>query len=304
MYLSVLRGAKPKRQKTILAGFVEKFLYLNTFLCEKFRPSFDKKMSNDKSKLLKKTSSQISVSDRRTDSSLPQVSSALKCSRSTSTLKKSVLSKLFSWNKEKPRQTSEYVEKNYKDPFNRVALELRVIGGLGQIKCVAKHEQQPLVNRPTQVQKLCHTTTRLHPNFPLTQPLRPTACHRKQKLSAIEATERVKFAENLPTQSSFSLTKQSKTKDSFNHQNPFNLDLNALSEYQKQKYNAEETERRRNYQIIRRTMETKELKTKGVERIKQETRDEKYKLPTFFKVFETIENVEIGDRKKEISLMN
>lgn len=263
--------------------------------------------SNDKNKVFRKTLSQISVSDRTTYSS-PQISSAFKCSKNLSdialTQKKSNFSKLFSWNKEKPRQTSEYAEKNFKDPFNKVSTELRVIGGLGQIKCVAKHKQQPLVNRPTLVQKLCHTTTRLLPNFPLTEQLRPAVCPKKQKLSVLEAAERAKFAENLPFMtSSSSLTEQNKTKDSFNHQNPFNLDLNVLSEYQKQKCNAEEIEKRRNYQIIRRTMETKELKTDGVERIKQAARDKKFRLPTFFKVVETFENVEAGDRKeKEISL--
>lgn len=293
---------KNGKGKTILAGLDS--LHLNIFYAKSFAQVFDTKMSHNKTEVLKKTSSQISVSDRTTDS-LPQVSSAFKCSTKTSAWKKSVSSKLFSWNKEKPRQTSEYVEKNYKDPFNEVAPELRVIGGLGQIKCVAKQEQQPLVNRPTQVQKLWHTKTRLLPNFPLTEQLRPTACPRKQKLSVTQAAERVKFAENLPSPpSSSSLMGQSKTKDSFNHQNPFNLDLNALSKYQKQKYYAEEIERRRNYQIIRRTMETKELKSEGVERIKQAARDEKFQLPTLFKVGETIENIETGDSKKEINLMN
>lgn len=270
----------------------------------KVSPKFvcDTKMSNDNKRNLKKTSSQISVSDR-TSSSSPQLSSALLCSKSTSSHKKSVLSTSFSWIKAKPRKTSENVEKNYKDPFNKVAPELRVIGGLGQIKSVVKHEQQPLVNRPTQVQKLCHTRTRLLPNFPLTEQLRPTACTRKQKLSVLAAAERAKLAENLPSPSSSSLKEQTKTKDSFKHQNPFNLDLNALSEYQKQKYNAEEMERRRNYQIIRRTMETKELQTEGVLRIKQAARDKKYRLPSLFKVSPTLENDGAGDRQKEISFI-
>jgi hypothetical protein len=46
----------------------------------------------------------------------------------------------------------------------------------------------------------------------------------------------MKFAKNLPTPT-FSPV-PSKTKETFNHQNPFNLDLNALSAYQKQEHNA------------------------------------------------------------------
>jgi hypothetical protein len=42
-------------------------------------------------------------------------------------------------------------------------------------------------------------------------------------------------------------------------------------------------------------METKALKTEGVERIKQEARNEKFKMPAFFKVLEINENVVSGD---------
>lgn len=254
----------------------------------------------DKNNVSKKISSQNSVSSIASDST-PQISTELNCTKSNSTLKKSVISKLFSWNQEKPRRTSEYAEKKYDKPFNKVAPELRVIGGLGQIKCLTKNKQQPLVNRPTQVQKVCHTTTKLLSSFPLTEQLRPTKCPEKKKLSMVDAVETVKLAENLPSLPSKSLTEEKSTKDSFNHENPFNLDLNALSEYQKQKYNAEESERRRNYQIIRRTMETKALKTEGVERLKQEIRDEKYQLPKFFKVFESNENIEAGDERVKLS---
>ena len=251
---------------------------------------------SDKNKVFKNTSSQIPVSASRTAS--PQISSALGCTKSNSTPKKSVVSKLFSWNRGKPRATSEYVEKKYKEPFNNVAPELRVIGGLGQINCVPRHQKQPLVNRPTQVQKLCHTTTKLLPNFSLTEELWSIKCPKKKKMSFDEVAETVKLAENLPSLPSQSLKEQTSTKDPFNHKNPFKLDLHALSEYQKQKYNAQETERRRNYQIIRRTMETKALKTEGVERLQQEIRDKKFQLPTFFKVLETDENVQAGDEKE------
>lgn len=252
----------------------------------------------DENKVFRHTSRQISVSAKAIDLS-PQISSAFKCTKTNSTLKKSVVSKPFSWNQEKPRRNSEYVDKKYNKPFNKVAPELRVIGGLGEIKCLRKSlKQHPLVNRPTLVQKLTHTTTKLLPNFTLTEQLRPIKCHQKKQLSLLETTETVKFAENLQSFASTSLAEQKSTKDLFNNKNPFNLDLNALSEYQKQKYNAEETEKRRNYQIIRRTMETKALKTEGVERLKQEIRDEKFQLPTFFKVFEADEDVEAGDERK------
>lgn len=249
------------------------------------------RLKADKSKVYR----QISVNDETCEKSS---SSQFELSKSSSK-KMSMLSKLFSWNREKPRQTSEYVDKKFDKPFNKVAPELRVIGGLGPIKCVAKQEWKPLINRPTQVQKLSHTTTKLLPNFALTEQLRPVACREKTKLSLLEATERTKLAENLPCEQSTS-SEQTETKASFNHQNPFNLDLNALSEYQKQKHNAEEQERRRNYQIIRRTMETKALRTEGADRIVQAARNEKFKLPPFFKVSTTDGAVEAGDKMSEI----
>lgn len=235
---------------------------------------------SDKRKVFDKASSQIHVSVETFDPN--PMSNVSESAKLTSTRNKLAASKLFGWSREKPRPGSEYVDKKFDKPFNEVAPELRVIGGFRQEKCVVKHKRQPLVNRPTQVQKLCHTTTKLLPNFPLTEQLEPVACRQKTKLSVLEAAEKVKFVENLP--STVSLDVLSETKDSFNHENPFNLDLNALSEYQKQKNYSEEAERRRNYQIIRRTMETKALKTEGIERLKQEARDEKFKLPKFFKV--------------------
>lgn len=260
-------------------------------LFEKF---FDPKMSqyrkSDKNKVFERSSTEVSSSE-------PQSSSASKCSSD----KMLVASKLFSWNREKPRRNSEYVEKKYLKPFNKVAPELQMIGGLGEMKCVRRNERKPLVNRPTQVQKLCHTTTKLLPNFHLTEQLRPIACKKKKILSILEAAEQVKFAENLPMPSNSHPNKQEKTKEIFNHQNPFNLDLKASSDDEKQKHNAEEVERRRNYEIIRRTMETKALKTEGAERIKQRARDEKFKLPIFFNVCDSIVNeveAAAGDKMK------
>lgn len=268
-----------------------------------FEKIFDPKMSqhrSDKKKLSERSSSAVS-------SSGPPSSSALKCSSINST----VLSKLFSWNlgwnKEKPRRfNSEYVEKKYLKPFKKVSSELRMIGDLGRIKSVARNEHKPLVNRPTQAHKLFHTTTKPQASFSLTEQLIPVACPKKEIPSALEVAQRVKFAENLPTTSqSNQAEKQPNTKEIFNHRNPFNLNLNALSDYEQQKYNAEEVERRRNYQIIRRTMETKALKTEGTERMKQEARDEKFKLPMFFNVCDSDENeskAAAGDKMQIISI--
>lgn len=216
--------------------------------------------------------------------------------------KTSVSSKLFSWNREKPRPTSEYLGRHYDKPFNVVALELRMIGGLGPMKCVQQHQTRPLVNRSTQVQKVSHTTSKLLPNFPLTETLQSVTCARKTKPEVLEVAERVKFAENLPTSSAAPPEERTQeTKSSFDHRNPFNLDFNALSEYQKQKHNAEEGERRRNYQIIRRTMETKALKTDGAGRIKEKEREQKFKLPAFFNIAPDSEFDGEGDINNETS---
>lgn len=207
---------------------------------------------------------------------------------------KSVVPKLFKWNREQPRVNSEYLDGDFRESFNKIAPELRIIGGLGQHKCIEKQEQRHRpINRPSFVQKASHTTQKLLPNFSLTAKLNPVACRQeKQPRNVFEHAERVKFADNLPpspSSSSTLLTNNSKgektnKKKIFNHQNPFNLDLSGLSEYQRQKNAAEDVERRKNYQIIRRTMETKKLKTEGKEKIKQQERDEKFQLPELFKV--------------------
>lgn len=194
---------------------------------------------------------------------------------------KSCFRKLFSWNREKPRHNSEYIDKKFSQPYNDVAPELKVIGGLGRINCVNKKQKQALVNRPTQVQKISHTTTKVLPNFSLTEELKPLACERRKKFSTHKHVERVKFAENL--EEIEIISSESKR---FNNENPLNLDLSALNEYQKQKSDAEDVERRRNFQMIRRTMETMKLKSVGAEEIMQEERDAKFKLPAFFNIAE------------------
>jgi len=219
------------------------------------------------------------------NSTSPQPSS-LKCKYSTSNSTKSEPPELFSWNREQVRQNSEYVDKKFSKAFSNIAPELRIIGGLGPIKCINKKKNghPKLVNRPTQVQKISHTTTKVLPNFNFTEQLKPIVCARTKHMSVDEHVEKVKIADNLPISDESSIRHGIDTMKSFKHENPFNLDLNALSEYQKQRSNAEDAQRRRNSQIIRRTMETKKLKTEGAERIKQEERNEKFRLPAFFRI--------------------
>lgn len=204
---------------------------------------------------------------------------------------KSIVPKLFKWNQEQPRVNSEYLDGDFREAFNKIAPELRIIGGLGRMECIKKEQRHRSINRPTQVQRVSHTTTKLLPNFPLTSRLRPVVCPQEQHpTNAFEHAEIVKFVENLPqSPSSSTISIQNEevnvNKTSFfNHQNPFNLDLSGFSEYQRQKSAAKDVERRKNYQIIRRTMETKKLKTEGKERIKQQERDEKFGLPKLFKI--------------------
>lgn len=253
---------------------------------------FSLKMSQEKSadkNVSEKVRSKISVPEKAL---LSEQSSA---SKSRSTLKKSVASKHFIWDHEKSRPTAEYLDKRFHRPFNTVAPELRVIGGLGPIKCLQKNKHQPLINRPTLVQKVCHTRTKLLPNFTLTEKIDPVVCQKKKKLDVEGAARRVKFVENLPTPSLTPVS--SETKETFNHQNPFNLDLNALSVYQKQKHNTDEMEKRRNYQIIRRTMETKALLDEQPDKVEQEIRDKKFGVPELFNV---IEDDEIGDERIKV----
>ncbi|KAG5671725.1 hypothetical protein PVAND_001905 [Polypedilum vanderplanki] len=193
------------------------------------------------------------------------------------------IEKLFDWNAEKPRPISEYIDGNFSQPFNKVAHELRTIGGLGRMNCVKKNRRQILVNRPTQVQKISHTTTKLMPHLNLTDEMKFVACDGKKKLSIQKHVERVKFAENLPKIENVLSTQ--KTRE-FNHENPYNLDFAALNDYQQQKSDFENFEKQRRSEIIRRIMETKRLKTKGADEILQEERDKIFGLPAFFDIVE------------------
>ncbi|KAL7024344.1 hypothetical protein ACKWTF_013001 [Chironomus riparius] len=234
-----------------------------------------------------KSSSSTSLSQQAVEliksSTSPQPSS-LKCKYSNSS--KSEPQEHFNWNREQIRHNSEYVDGKFSKPFNNIAPELRVIGGLGPIKCLNKKKGHPkVVNRPTQVQKISHTTTKLLLNFNFTEQLKTIVCERTKHMSVDEHVEKVKITENLPITDEASIKRHGiDTIKSFKHENPFNLDFNALSEYQKQRSNAEDAQRRRNSQIVRRTMETKKLKTEGAERIKQDERNEKFGLPAFFRI--------------------
>jgi hypothetical protein len=196
------------------------------------------------------------------------------------------IKKLFNWNPELPRLICEYVDGDFSKPFNNVAPELRAIGGLGRARCVKKNRRRVLVNRPTRVQQVSHTTTKLTANFNITEHSKPVVCEEEKKLSMREHIERVKFAENLLDDEKNSSGAVARTK--FNHDNPFNLDLAALNEFQLQRSDAEDVRRQRQFQVLRREMETKRLLTVGAEEILQEERDAKFKLPAFFDVSKSV----------------
>ena len=69
---------------------------------------------------------------------------------------------------------------------------------------------------------------------------------------------------------------------SINQCNPFNMDLDAVSKHKREIKNAKTIQERRKYQIMKKTMDTKALKSVDIQRIKNENRQEKFKLPQFF----------------------
>jgi hypothetical protein len=190
--------------------------------------------------------------------------------------------KSFKWNPEKPRQNSEYLDKKYDKAFNNVGMELKVIGGLGKYRCMRKNYRQPLINRPTQAQTISHTKTKFLPNFSLTDELKPhVVCEdESMNIKSIEKhVEDIQVADNHPKIQS---VEKIGTNNNFNHKNPFNLDLNALTNYQHEMHDAQYLWMRRKNQIIRRKMETLELLKHGTDRIVQEERNEKYQMPKLF----------------------
>lgn len=240
-----------------------------------------------------------SVSFSQNNEDLPistdtESTNSLKCTTQSSHIN-SVTSKVFHWNPEELRHNSEYAHKNFEEPHNNFAQHLNVIGGLGPMKCIKKMKRPgKVVNRLTQVERISHTTKKVLPNFSLTEQLKPIVCPKPKHYSMHENIERTRLAENLPIETSDACG--SDIMKSFKHKNPFNLDLKMLSEYQKQRCFAQNIQRRRQYQILKRTMETLKLRTEGEERIKQEERDIKFGLPAFCKVIHSSdEEKESGD---------
>lgn len=85
---------------------------------------------------------------------------------------------------------------------------------------------------------------------------------------------------------------------SINQCNPFNMDLDAVSKYKRQIKNAKTIQERREYQIIRKTMDTKALKSVGIENLKLENRQEKFKIPQFFTLNPPKDDLQFIDQDK------
>lgn len=162
------------------------------------------------------------------------------------------------WNGENPRAWNEYQNKRFDLAHNPVGQELKYIGGLGLKKCVNKTTKPPFVNRPTQVQTICHTKTKLLPEFRFTEQLQPVACPKKVNRSVRQHAERVKFADNLPCRTS--ALSATETDAKLIATNPFNLDLQTMTEHQERIRDAEDFHRRRDYIMCRRKMDTKHIK--------------------------------------------
>lgn len=155
--------------------------------------------------------------------------------------------------------------------------ELKIIDDMGNFKCVEKSQKK---NYHSQLQKYFHTKTRLLPEFPLTQQLNVIACPVERIESINSLVEKVVCKGNISSHENAPGQKTNETKAQFNHLNPFNLDLNALSEYQQKKYEREKLENFEHYQTI-----ASERKTKALEiEVMQEMRNEKFQLPKFFRV--------------------
>jgi hypothetical protein len=168
--------------------------------------------------------------------------------------------------------------------------ELQIIGNLGNSKCITKRQWKRLSSSlrcSDQIQKLLLTRT----NFPLTEQTNVISCPKKKVKKSI--FEIIKNVQNPPKMEKVS-SKDDETKGKFNHQNPFNLDLNALSVYQEKKNEIERREKQKHYHIIRRQMQTKALE----ERVIQDMRNEKFSLPKFFQIQTTNEDKQNGRIKK------
>lgn len=64
--------------------------------------------------------------------------------------------------------------------------------------------------------------------------------------------------------------------------NPFKLDFKELNKFKEQLHRSENFHMKRDYRIFKRKLDTRELKTTGIERLNQEIRDEAFKFPQVF----------------------
>lgn len=175
---------------------------------------------------------------------------------------------------------------------DNIPLELKIIDDMGNFKCVEKPSELKKKNyhkHPSQLQQYFHTKTRVLPEFPLTQQLKVIACPAERKESINSLVSKVVCGGNISSHENASGQKINETKAQFNHLNPFNLDLDTLSGYQQKKYEREKLENLERYQTI-----ALEKKTKALEiEMMQEMRNEKFKLPNFFRIGrQTNSNVE------------
>lgn len=151
----------------------------------------------------------------------------------------------------------EYRDKRFEVLFNSFADELKVL--VGQMRC-KRDQVAPFVK------KFQLMITKVDP---------------ESQISMKEAVEKVRLAENLPSE-----TDSTDSEDScdIDYANPFNLDLRALSEYKQKVEKSKEINRKRDYRIFKRKMETKLIKTEKPNELKQQMFAEKFKLPDFFHV--------------------
>lgn len=156
--------------------------------------------------------------------------------------------------------------------------ELKIIDDMGNFKCVKK--STTMKRRPSQLQRYFHTKTRLLPEFSFTQERRALVCPTEKTPSINSIVAQVACSGNTSSRESAQGQRTDETKAKFNRQNPFNLDLNALSEYQRRKHEREKLENLEHYQTIASKMKTKALEKKML----QAMRNEKFQLPKLFRL--------------------
>lgn len=159
--------------------------------------------------------------------------------------------------------------------------ELKIIDDMGNFKCVKKSTTGVKL-RQSELQRYFHTKTRLLPEFPLTEELKAITCPTEVMPSVVEAVAKVAHCseDDMSPREIASRQKTAETKAQLDHLNPFNLDLNALSDYQWMKHEREELENFRRYHSIASEMKIKALKDELI----QTMRNEKFQLPQFFRL--------------------